>query len=300
MAVHRVSSPRRPTKKEKLLAGLRTVATYGAYWIASAIFITPFVWAISGSLKTGYQLEEFPPRLLPDPVQWRNYLDIWDIVPLARYMWNTVVLTVFSLVGTIASASVVAYGFARFRFPGRDKLFMLVLMTMMLPAQVTLIPTFVMFFKIGWIDTYYPLIVPSYFGGGAFAIFLFRQFFRTIPLELDEAAKIDGASYLRVFVQILLPVSTPVLIAILIRGFLAQWNNFLGPLIYLNSSDKMTLSVGLRLLSQSAAVQADLSGEPTTHLLMAASVVATIPPVLLYVLAQKQLVEGITLTGLKA
>ncbi len=299
MAVNSVPMARRKAGRKAASTVLRTVAKYAAYWLASAIFVMPFIWALSGSLKTGYQLEEFPPRFLPDPVQWKNYAEIWTIVPLARYFWNTIVVTVLSLIGTTITAALVAYGFARFRFPGRDKLFLLVLSTMMLPQQVTLIPQFIMFFRLHWVDTYLPLIVPSYFGGGAFAIFLFRQFFRTVPLELDEAAKIDGASYPRIFFQILLPVSTPVLIAMTIRGFLAQWNNFLAPLIYLNSQEKLTISVGLRILAQTASQQANLSGEPTTHLLMAASIVATIPPVLLYAFTQRQLVEGITLTGIK-
>lgn len=275
------------------------ILKYGAYWIMSAIFIFPFVWAISGSLKTGYQLEEFPPRLLPEVIQWKNYVRIWSIVPLARYIWNTIVITIFSMIGQVTSASLVAYGFARFRFPGREKLFLVLLATMMLPGQVTLIPQFIGFFKLGWVNTYLPLTVPAYFGGGAFSIFLFRQFFRTIPLELDEAAKIDGANYLRTFVQILVPVSTPVFLAMMIRGFLGHWGEFMGPLIYLSSNEKMTISVGLRILAQTASRQADLSGEPTTHLLMAASIVTTIPPVLLYAIAQRQLVEGITLTGTK-
>lgn len=279
---------------------LRPIIIYGAYILASAIFMFPFLWAISGSLKTGYQLEEFPPRFLPDPVQWRNYLEIWSIVPLMRFMLNTVFITTLSMIGGISTASFVAYGFARFRFPGRDILFAILLGTMMLPVHVTLIPQFVMFSKLKWIDTYLPLIVPSYFGGGAFGIFLLRQFFMTLPTELDEAAKLDGASYLRFFFQILLPLSKPALIALAIRRFLAGWGNFLGPLIYLNSTKKMTISVGLRFLAETARFEADLSGEPTTHLLMAASVIATLPSIIVYVVAQRYLVEGVVMTGLKS
>jgi ABC-type glycerol-3-phosphate transport system permease component len=167
----------------------------------------------------------------------------------------------------------------------------------MLPIHVTLIPRFVMFFKLGWVDTFLPLIVPSFFGGNAFAIFLLRQFFRNIPTELDEAARIDGASYVRIFVSILLPLARSALLALAILGFLAEWEDFLQPLIYLQSTDKLTISVGLRLLA--TQVTSDLSGEPTTHLLMAASIVASIPPILVYIAAQRQLVQGIVLTGSK-
>ena len=285
--------------KREMPGWLRTIVVYGAYILASAVFVFPFLWAISGSLKTGYQLEEFPPRFLPDPIQWHNYIEIWEIVPLARFMWNTVLITMVSMAGGIFTASLVAYGFARFQFPGRGVLFAILLGTMMLPAHVTLIPQFVMFSRLKWVDTYLPLTVPSFFGGGAFGIFLLRQFFRTLPMELDEAAKIDGASYPRIFFTILLPLSKPALIALAIRRFLTGWGNFLGPLIYLNSTEKMTISVGLRYLAETARFEADLSGEPTTQLLMAASVVATIPSILVYVFAQRYLIEGVVLTGSK-
>jgi multiple sugar transport system permease protein len=299
MAVHSVAQAPVRTRRRSIVPWARTVVKYAAYLAMSALFVFPFIWALTGSLKTPFELEAFPPRLLPAAPQWQNYIQIWEIVPLARYIWNTMIVTTFALIGGTLSGALVAYGFARFRFPGREVLFLLLLGTLMLPSQVTLIPTFILFYKLHWIDTYLPLVVPSFFGGGAFTVFLFRQFFRTIPLELDEAAKMDGASYLRIFFQILLPLSTPVFVAMFIRGFLVHWNDFLGPLIFLSSKDKMTLSVGLRILAETANTQSSSSGLPTTHLLMAASIVATIPPVLLYVVAQRQLVEGITLTGLK-
>jgi multiple sugar transport system permease protein len=299
MAVHSAVRGSLATRQSRGLHWLRVALTYAAYLSASAIFIFPFLWAVTGSLKTAYELEVFPPRFLPAVPQWQNYVTIWEIVPLARYIWNTMVITTFSLLGGTLSGALVAYGFARFRFPGREVLFVVLLGTMMLPSQVTLIPTFVLFFKLHWIDTYLPLTVPSFFGGGALTVFLFRQFFRTVPLELDEAAKMDGASYLRIFFQVLLPVSSSVLLANLILGFLRHWNDFLHPLIFLSSKDKMTISVGLRILAATASAQEQYSGLPTTHMLMAASIVATLPPVLLYVVAQRHLVEGITLTGLK-
>lgn len=276
---------------------LRSVVVHGAYLIACLIFVLPFIWAISGSLKGPYEVQQFPPQLIPNPIRWQNYEQIWQIVPLGQFLVNTLIITTLSLIGKIASAALVAYGFARFRFPGRDRLFLLVLSSLMLPVHVTLIPTFVMFYKLGWIDTFLPLIVPSYFGGGAFAIFLMRQFFRTLPLDLDEAAKIDGASYPQIFFWILLPLVRTGLLALAVLSFLGSWEEFLGPLIYLQSTEKLTVAVGLLFLSTQAGVE--LPGVPTTQLLMGASIVATIPPILLYIVVQRQLVQGIALTGIK-
>ena len=278
-------------------SALRTFAIYGVYIGASILFVIPFVWALSGSLKNPYQLELFPPEWIPDPVLWRNYAEIWTIVPLGRFMWNTFFIAVLSLVGQLFTASMVAYGFAKFRFPGRDVLFLLMLSTLMLPIHVSLIPRFVLFYKVKWVDTFLPLIVPYYFGGSAFDIFLLRQFFRNLPKEMDDAARIDGAGYWRIFFQILLPLSRSALIALTILGFLADWEDFLQPLIYLQSTEKLTVSIGLRFLAVTAS--SDISGDPTTHLLMAASIVSSLPPILLYVVAQRQLVQGLVLTGSK-
>ena len=182
-------------------SALRTFAIYGVYIGASILFVIPFVWALSGSLKNPYQLELFPPEWIPDPVLWRNYAEIWTIVPLGRFMWNTLFIAVLSLAGQLFTASMVAYGFAKFRFPGRDVLFLLMLSTLMLPIHVSLIPRFVLFYKLQWVDTFLPLIVPNYFGGSAFAIFLLRQFFRNLPKEMDDAARIDGAGYWRILLS---------------------------------------------------------------------------------------------------
>jgi ABC-type glycerol-3-phosphate transport system permease component len=208
---------------------------------------------------------------------------------------NSAVITIGHMAGQLASASLVAYGFARFRFPGRDALFMLVLSTLMLPPQVTLIPTFIIFRTLGWLDTYKPLIVPAYFGGGAFAIFLFRQFYLTIPKEYDEAAKIDGASSLLIFLRILVPMSKPVFITMAIFSFLGSWNAFFYPLIYLNTLEKFTLQLGLQYFRRSA----DAGGQPTEHLLMASAMVATLPCVLLFLVLQRYFVRGVVLSGIK-
>jgi len=197
--------------------------------------------------------------------------------------------------GTMISASLVAYSFARFRFPGRNILFLVTLSTMMIPSSVTLIPQFILFNKLGWVDTLRPLWVPSWFGGGAFYIFLLRQFFMTLPMELDEAARIDGAGYFRVFWNILLPLCKPVLATVGIICFMAHWSNFMSPLIYLNSNENFTVSVGLQFFSE----ERELGGPPLHHLLMAATALSIIPCIALFFATQRYFVRGIVMTGLK-
>jgi len=215
------------------------------------------------------------------------------VAPLARFFINTVFVTVFSVSGRILSAALVAYGFARFRFPYRNLLFILMLSTLMLPYQVTIIPTFLLFKALGWLDTYNPLIIPHWLGGGAFAIFLFRQFFMTIPKDLDEAAKIDGANSLWIFLRIILPLSKPVIITMVLIAFLDTWNDFFGPLIYLNSPDKYTLSLGLANFKRVATA----GGQATEHLLMAASMVMTLPSILIFVLLQRWYIQGVVFSS---
>ena len=216
-----------------------------------------------------------------------------EFAPLARFFLNTVFVTVFTVIGRVGSAALVAYGFARFRFPYRNLLFILVLSTLMLPYQVTIIPTFLLFKTLGWLDTYNPLIVPHWLGGGAFAIFLFRQFFMTIPKDLDEAAKIDGANTLWIFLRIIVPLSKPVLITMVLIAFLDTWNDFFGPLIYLNSPDKYTLSLGLANFKRVATA----GGRATEHLLMAASMVMTLPSILIFVLLQRWYIQGVVFSS---
>ncbi|NJN84957.1 MAG: carbohydrate ABC transporter permease, partial [Caldilineaceae bacterium] len=202
-----------------------------------------------------------------------------------------------STFGAVLSAALVGYSFARFRYPGRNILFMITLSTMMLPVEVTLIPLYLLFAKVGWMDTFKPLIVPSFFGGGAFLIFLMRQFFMTIPLELDEAARIDGASHLRIFFQILMPLSVPALATAAVLTFMGQWNAFLHPFIFLNTKSKYTLAVGIRYFQAVAGFSDDV--EPKYHLLMAASVMMTVPIIVMFFLAQRYLVRGIVMSGIK-
>ena len=264
---------------------------------SSAMFMFPFVWTVLSSLKTGGELFTFPPTWFPEVAQYQNYPKVFEIVSWAAWTWNSTFVSIVSTFGAVLTAALVGYSFARFRYPARDVLFMITLSTMMLPVEVTLIPLYLMFAKIGWLDTYRPLIVPSFFGGSAFLIFLMRQFFLSIPIDLDEAARIDGANYLRIFWQILIPLSIPVTATAAVLTFMAQWNEFLQPFIFLNTKSKYTLAIGIRYFQAVAGFADDT--EPKYHLLMAASVMMTAPIIIIFFLAQRYLVQGIVMSGIK-
>jgi multiple sugar transport system permease protein len=262
--------------------------------ILTLLFTGPFIWAILSSLKGPAEIYQFPPTWFPQEVHWENYSLIWEMAPLARFYANTILITVLATLGTLISATLVAYGFARFEFPGRDFLFLLVISTLILPDEVTIVPRFLLFRTLGWLDTYLPLTVPFYFGN-AFSIFLLRQFIRTIPRALDEAAEIDGANELRILWNILLPIITPALATIAIFASLDAWNDFLHPLIFLRTTEKFTLALGLRFFQTTA----DMGGTPREAFLMAASLVVTLPPILLFISAQRYFIRGIALSGIK-
>ena len=264
---------------------------------SSALFMFPFVWTVLSSLKTGGELFRFPPTWFPEVPQFQNYPKVFEIVTWATWTWNSTLVAVVSTFGAVLTAALVGYSFARFRYPARDVLFIITLSTMMLPVEVTLIPLYLMFAKIGWLDSYKPLIIPSFFGGSAFLIFLMRQFFLSIPLDLDEAARIDGAGYVRIFWQILMPLSIPVTATAAVLTFMSQWNEFLYPFIYLNTKTKYTLAIGIRYFQAVAGFADDT--EPKYHLLMAASVMMTAPIIILFFLAQRYLVQGIVMSGIK-
>ena len=264
--------------------------------LLAIVFMLPFTWAFMSSLKTSLEIRQFPPTFLPTAPQFQNYARIFEEVPLlSRFFWNSAVVTITATIGQVASATLVAYGFARFRFPFRDQLFLLVISTILLPREVILIPTFLLFRSLGWLDTLLPLIVPSFFGGGAFYIFLLRQFFLTLPRELDEAAKIDGANSFQILIRILLPLAVPALITTAIFSFLAHWNDFLEPLIFLSSAENYTIALGLRYF-QTLPQEAQ---EPREHLLMAASLLTTLPILIIFFVAQKYFVRGIVMSGIK-
>ena len=255
------------------------------------ISLLPFLWMLSTSLKDPGEVMLYPPRWIPSLFKWENYVKIWQVIPLATFVKNTSIVTGLCILGELLTASMVAFAFARLRFRGKNVLFWLVLSSMMLPLQVTMIPLFILFKSIGWVDTLKPLIVPSFIGSNAFYIFLLRQFFSGIPIELDEAAKIDGCSPWRIYWHIILPLSKPALATVAVFSFIFHWNDFLMPLIYLNSVEKQTLAVGLRWFQ----------GQYGTnyHLLMAAATLALIPVIIIFFAAQRYFVRGITLTGLK-
>lgn len=292
-----------PIKVSSSLISARTRRLVGRFILyvvvlgASLIFMLPFIYTVLSSLKTPSELFMYPPKWIPATPRPQNYLDVFDRVAFGSWLWNSLYVALVGTAGGVLSAALVGYSFARFRYPGRNILFMITLSTMMLPVEVTLIPLYLMFSKIGWLDTYQPLIVPSFFGGGAFLIFLMRQFFMTIPKDLDEAARIDGAGYLRIFWQILLPLSVPALATASILTFMGRWDAFLEPFIFINSTSKFTVAIGIRYF-QAVQSTAD-AAEHNEHLLMAASVMMTAPIILLFFAAQRYFVRGIVMTGIK-
>jgi multiple sugar transport system permease protein len=267
--------------------------------ILGAIFFAPFLWTITTSLKRTQELYLFPPVLFPQRgLAYYNYPLVFDRIPFALFFRNTVIITLLATLGSVVSTTLVAYGFARKRFPLREPLFLVVLSTMMLPGEVTIIPKFILFKDLGWIDTFAPLIVPEYLAVNAFYVFLMRQFLMTIPRDFDEAAMVDGATSLRILWSVLLPLIQPAVITVAILSFLAHWGDFFGPLIYLNSKENLTLSLGLRYFASSALNFGD-NVEPRDHLLMAASLMAAAPAIALFFVAQRYFVRGIVMTGIK-
>lgn len=256
----------------------------------SLVFLIPLLWMVSTALKTRAQTWLFPPEWIPNPVAWENFPRVFEVVPFVNYVQNTLIIVGWNIVGAVFSTALVAYGFARLRFPGRDFLFILLIATLMIPYQVTLIPTFILFSLLGWINTYLPLTVPA-FTGSAFFIFLMRQYMMSLPFELDDAARIDGCNTFQVLFYILLPLCVPPLAIVVVFTFIGVWSDFLGPLLYLNENDKYTLALGLNVLR----------GRHGTdyNLLMAASLMAVIPTLVLYFLAQNKLIGGIASVGLK-
>lgn len=254
------------------------------------LFLIPFAWAVSTSLKPAEQLFVYPPIWIPRPALFENYPKALAYLPFARFFANTAKITFGAMVGDVLVSAIVAYGFARLQFPGRDALFMVLLGTMMLPAQVTMIPVFVIFRSIGWVNTHWPLIVPAYFGN-AFYIFLLRQFFLTIPTDLEHAARIDGASSLQILWRVIVPLSMPAVATVAVFSFMAHWQDFFGPLIYLNSKDLKTVSLALTMFRDEAGT--------AWNLMMAVAVVTTIPSLTLFFAAQRYFISGIVMTGLR-
>ena len=259
--------------------------------ICGAILILPFMWVVSTSLKGNEQIFAIPPEFIPSSPHWENYAEVFRRMPFLTYFLNSTFITVVAIIGTVLSSSLVAYAFACLRWPGRDLLFYFVLTTMMLPMQVTMIPVFVMFKDLGWLNTFKPLTVPAFLGGGAFNIFLLRQFFLTIPNSLFDAARIDGCSEFRIYWNIVLPLAKPALATVAILTFLFSWNDFLGPLIYLSDQMKGTLALGLAMLTG--------QHQNEWGLLMAASVLMMVPVIMIFFFFQKYFIQAFTTSGIK-
>ena len=258
--------------------------------VGSDIFVLPFVWMVSTAFKPRWEQLVMPPVWIPSQIEWSNFTLPFQRQPVLGWYRNTLTLVGFNLFGSLLSSSLVAYGFARMQFKGRNFLFMLLLATMMLPGQVTLIPTYYFFSRIHWTDSLRPLIVPAYFAA-PFYVFLLRQFFMTISLEMDEAAELDGCSIIGVFWRIILPMSKPALGVVAITEFTWNWNEFFGPLIYVNTPDKYPIAAGLRLFQTRS--------DPQIGQTMAMTAVSIIPLLVVFYSAQRYFIQGIVITGVK-
>ena len=269
------------------------VVRTGAFVICALVgftYLFPFYWMLVTALKTDQQIFQWPPLLWPTTPQWGNFLQATRYIPFWLYMKNTLVICLLSIIGTLTSCTLIAYGFARIRWPGREVVFIIYLSTLMLPGQVTMIPLYVIFRKLGWVGTILPLVVPTFFGN-TFFVFLLRQFFKTIPTELTDAARIDGASELGILWHIMLPLIKPALMTVALFTFLGAYRDFLGPLIYLTDQSQWTISLGLQLFKNMYGAQ--------WQLMMATSALTMLPVMVLFFLTQRTFVEGITLTGIK-
>lgn len=277
------------------------IFVYGLLLLGAAIVLFPFFWMLSTSLKTPDQLFTREINFIPSPAAPSNYLEVWDALSginprmtFARIMGNTLFITVLAMFGEIFSASIVAYGFSRFRWKGRDTLFAIMLATVMIPGIVTRVPGFLIWRELGLLDSYDPLTWPSLFAWGPLYVFLMRQFFMTIPREIEEAAVIDGANIVQIYWHIMLPLIRPILLAIAVLSFQGNWNNFQGPLLYISTPEKFPLAVAMRFFDQSLSKEA-----PQWHYMMAMATMMAAPILLLYFFAQKQFLDGINIGGVK-
>lgn len=266
------------------------VVLYVALITLSFIFLMPLVWLVTTSLKTQGEVFAQPPVWIPESWRWSNYAEALERAPLWTWLRNTTIVAVLAVLGNVITSSLVAYGFARLDFPFKGPLFILLLSTMMLPDVILLVPQFILFRELGWIDTLLPLVVPTFFGGGAFNIFLVRQFYLTIPRDFDDAARLDGASNWQIWRQILLPLSAPALTAVAIFSFVHHWNDFMGPLIYLQSENNKTLALGLRAFVSPTDASWNIS--------MAASMFLVVPILVIFFFGQRYFIRGVAMTGI--
>lgn len=269
---------------------LGKVAVYALFVALAIAFFMPLFWLVTTSLKSPDEVFRYPIQWIPKVLRWDNYARLFETSPMARYLLNTVFITVIGVIGNVIGSSIAAYAFARMRFRGKNVMFFIMIATMMVPIWVTIIPSFIIFSRIGWVDTYLPILVPAFFAV-PFSTFLLRQFFLGIPVEIEDAARIDGASTLRLFLTIVLPMSKPAILMVVIFSFLAHWEDFLRPLIYLNSQELFPISLGI----------ANFMGTQQSELwlTMAAATLALLPPILVFVVAQKWFIQGIVVSGVK-
>ncbi|MCM3131262.1 carbohydrate ABC transporter permease [Paenibacillus polysaccharolyticus] len=258
--------------------------------VASAFFITPFIWLLSTSLKPLTQIFTFPPEWIPQPILWSNYSRAVEYIPFWTYLKNTAIITIASTLGVIISCPLVAYSFAKLEYRGRGILFFVTLAVMMIPGQVTMIPLFLLFTKLGWVGTALPLIVPQFFGVPIY-IFLLRQFFMGLPDALREAARLDGASEFRIYLQIMFPLAKSAVLAVALFQFMGSWTDFMGPLLYLTNEPSYTVSLGLQQFQSQKGSE--------WGLLMAVSTLMTLPIIVLFFFLQKTFISGITFSGIK-
>jgi multiple sugar transport system permease protein len=287
--------PRRPDRSDgyavdsagKLRA--QRAAIYVLLILGTVMFVLPFLWMVSTALKSSNEVFSFPPGFLPSSFQWRNFVDGWTVLPFTKFLLNTLLVVVAAVVGNMVSCILPAYAFARLEARGKKVAFALLLATMMIPIEVTLVPTFIMFSKLGMVNTLWPLILPAWFGY-AYFIFLLRQFFLSIPREYDEAARIDGAGYFRTLWSVILPQAKPAVVTVAVFSFVGNWNNLLIPIIYLRTQDKFTLAVGLQLFQ----------GQFQTfyNQMMAVALITILPLLILFLVAQKAFIEGANMSGL--
>jgi multiple sugar transport system permease protein len=284
-----VAAARRPARSMRQGQRIQRVIIYALLIGLSVLFILPFMWMISTSLKQQQDVFTYPPSFFPNSFEWRNYIAGWTILPFTTFLINSLIVTISNVVGNLISCSLVAFGFARLQARGRNVLFLMLLATLMIPREVTIVPRFLLFSELGLVNTLWPLILPAWFGY-AFFIFLLRQFFMSIPRELDDAARIDGASTLRILTDIILPLSGPALATVAIFAFIGNWTNLLDPLIYLRSTELYTLALGLNLFRGQNFTQ--------FNLLMAVSIITLMPVLVTFFLSQRIFVQGVTLTGM--
>lgn len=290
MSVSAVSTRKntRQASHKRNQAIVRTVATI-LLSLGSLLVLFPLVWMLSTALKSDAEVL-INPSLIPRDWRFDNFAKAWNAAPFMTYLKNTIFVTVVGMIGTVCSCSLVAYGFAKIRFKGREVIFLCVLGTMMIPGMVTMVPTYVMYSKLGWVGTFLPLTVSNFFGS-AYYIFLLRQSFMGIPMTYNEAAKLEGANEMQIFSRIIMPLSKPILTTILVFEFNAKWNDYFGPMLYLNKQSQFTLQIGLRTFRGTAGVE--------WQKFMAASLIVLLPTVIVYAVLQKYILQGVASGGIK-